>query len=145
MHHKRSRSTLFLIEQLIVIAVFAICAAACARILTSAYFSAKDARDLSNAILAAESSAEIFKASYGDFGKVAELMGGVSGVVDGSAVAVVYFDDSWHVCAVDEAYYQLVLICGAGTAPLLSGDLSVENLLTGEEILAFTVYVRAGT
>jgi hypothetical protein len=145
MHHKRSRSTLFLIEQLIVIAVFAICAAACARILTSAYFSARDARDLSNAILAAESSAEIFKASAGDFGKVAEIMGGLSGIVDGSVAAVIYFDSQWLVCGVDEAYYMLLLIDGAGSAPLLTGELTVENLQTGEEILALTVITRADT
>jgi len=42
---RRSRSTLFLMEQLIVIAVFAICAAACVKILTTSYFMAKQTRD----------------------------------------------------------------------------------------------------
>jgi len=140
----RSRSTLFLIEQLIVIAVFAICAAACARILTSAYFSSRDSRDMSNAILVAESSAESFKATGGDTRKVAELLGGVNGTVNGNAAAIIYYDRQWTVCGFDDAYYRLVLVnegLDSGFVYLLSGSLKVE-MLTGEEILAFPVAVR---
>ena len=140
----RSKSTLFLIEQLIVIAVFAICATACVRILTNAYFYAVDARDVSNALHAAESSTESFKAVGGDFAKAAELMGGSVDSVEGAAVLVVYFDESWKVIGGGDASYILRLT-GAGPEPqaaqLFSGSLSVERV-TGEELVSFPVAVR---
>ena len=137
----RSRSTLFLIEQLIVIAIFALCAAACAKILTAAYFSAADSRDLSNALHIAESGAESFKATGGDTGKVAEILGGVSGSVDGADAAIVYYNDRWLACGEDSACYRLRLIKGApdtGGGRPVYGELSIEKL-TGEPIIALTV------
>jgi len=142
--NNRSRSTLFLIEQLIVIAVFAICAAACTRILAAAYFTASDSRDTSRAILAAENGAETFKATGGDARLIAQILGGVSDRIDGSAAAIVYFDKDWHISDFENAFYRLIMVCGepADEAPfLLTGDLSVEKL-TGEVIIAFPVAVR---
>jgi len=145
--NNRSRSTLFLIEQLIVIAVFALCAAACARILTSAYFSATESRDLGNALHVAESGAECFKAANGDLGKVAQVLGGSteSNYPEyGASSAVVYYDSQWHVCAEDNADYRLLLITERDPPPdltLIKGSLIVEKL-TGEEIISFTVAAR---
>ena len=102
----RSRATLFLIEQLIVIAVFAICAAACVKILTSAYFTANESRDTSNAILIAENGAEVFKAVSGDLGRTAEILGGVPANVDGSDAAVVYYDNHWRNCGEENAVFR---------------------------------------
>ena len=59
----RSRSTLFLMEQLIAIAVFAICAAVCVKILFVAHQKTVDAVDTRYALIIAENAAEIFKAS----------------------------------------------------------------------------------
>jgi type II secretory pathway pseudopilin PulG len=139
--NNRSRSTLFLIEQLIVIAVFAICAAACARILTAAYFNATESKALSNAIIAAENGAESFKAASGDIGRVAEILGGTYGIIDGVLTAIVYYDDNWQVSGHTDAHYFLRLVGSSPDAPptlLMTGELSVE-MLTGEEIIAFPV------
>ena len=138
----RSRSTLFLIEQLIVVAVFSLCAAACIRILTDAYFTANNNRDIGNALLVAESGAESYKATAGDIGKVAAMMGGISGNVDGSPAVVVYYDKQWQICGEDLASYRLCLI-SEPSASLHTGEISVEKI-TGEELIAFTV-VAQGT
>ena len=137
----RSKSTLFLIEQLIVVAVFAICATACIRILTNAYFYAVDARDTSNALHAAESGAESFKAVSGDFRKAAELLGGTVGIVDGADALIVYFDESWQAGGESGAAFVLRLVDGRQAAQLFSGSLSVERV-TGEELVSFPVAVR---
>ena len=137
----RSRSTLFLIEQLIVIAVFAISAAACTGILTSAYFTAMDSRDTSRAILAAENGAESYKATGGDLGETAQMLGGVSGSVDGSTAAIVYFDKQWQVCRQENAHFRMLVVGVTKGPALLSGELSVEKL-TGEILIAFPVAVR---
>jgi len=135
----RSKSTLFLIEQLIVVAVFAICAAACVRIFTAAFFTASEARDTSNAIHIAESGAESFKATGGDIDKVAGVLGGIAHVEGDDAVSVVYYDRDWQVTDYDEAQYCLtlsVLKQQPATPLLISGELSVETL-SGERLIAF--------
>jgi len=142
----RSKSTLFLIEQLIVIAVFAICAVACISILTSAYFTANDSKATSHAILVAESGAEVFKATGGDFAAVADIMGGFTKQGDsGSAVVAVYYDSSWQVSSEANADYLLNLVVdapgNANDSTLVTGELSVEKV-TGEELVAFSVAAR---
>ena len=141
--NNRSRSTLFLIEQLIVIAVFALCASACITILTDAYFTANNSKDISNALLAAESGAESFKATGGDPGRVAQIMGGSHVSLDGAPAAIVYYNSRWKVCGENDAVYQLSLKGGGAgdRSALQSGEISVKKL-TGEVLVAFTVLAR---
>ena len=142
--NQRSRSTLFLIEQLIVVAVFAICSAACVRILAYAYLTSRDSKDVVNAILVAESGAESFKAVSGDVGKTAEIMGGVVDNSSAANEAIVYYDSQWQVCGKDNAFYIFRLTSGntgASSPSLLSGEILVEKL-TGESLVSFTVAVR---
>jgi Tfp pilus assembly protein PilV len=142
----RSKSTLFLIEQLIVIAVFAICASACISLLTTAYFNARESRDVSNALIVAESAAESFKAFSGDFERTAAIMNGRVGSVDGAAAVIVYFDDRWLVSGQEDAHFilRLVSVDQQAHPPLLTCELTVEALEGGEELLAFPVVVRPG-
>lgn len=128
---KRSKSTLFLMEQLIVIAVFSICAAACVKILTSSYYTAKDTRDIGHAILAAENGAECYKAREGDIGKVAGILGGSLGSVDSKEAAIVYYDKNWAVCSESDAAYIMRIVAqapGSGKARLASGEISVDRV-----------------
>jgi len=148
MNNTRSRSTLFLIEQLIVVAVFAICAAACVRILTSAYYTARESRDVNNAIHVAESGAESYKAAAGDLDKTARILGGKTANIDGAAVALIFYDSKWSVCAENEPDAQYVLrMTSAGRdsrSPFLSsGELTVERL-GGETLLTFTIAATDG-
>ena len=144
----RSRATLFLIEQIIVIAVFAICAAACARIFTSAYFQSKESKDIRYAIIAAENCAESYKAAGGNLSQVAQILGGVTGIVDGSEAAIVHYDSQWLITGSDDALYRLVIVNGApdSSSALLIGELSVENISDKEPgvIMAFPVVVQQG-
>jgi len=143
----RSKSTLFLIEQLIVIAVFAICAVACISILTSAYFTANDSKAAGHAILVAESGAEVFKATGGDTAAVADILSGYNGSAgSGASFVSVYYDSFWQVCGESGASY--ILHISAQTAPgvnditLVTGELSVEKI-TGEGLVSFSVAARS--
>ena len=130
MGNRRSRSALFLMEQLIVVAVFALCAEACVRILTASYFMATETRDLSNALRTAESAAECYKAVSGDIGKLAEVLGGSEGY-DGTGAAIIYYDNDWLVCDANDAMFMLRVVGGlpnAGLPTLLSGDLTIEKV-----------------
>jgi len=142
----RSKSTLFLIEQLIVIAVFAICAVACISILTSAYFTANDSKATSNAILVAESGAEVFKATGGDADAAAYILRGSPGIVGTSATFVtVFYDSSWQVCGEAGASYFMHIVADTVTRSqdfsLIQGELSVRKI-TGEELVAFPIAAR---
>jgi len=141
----RSKSTLFLIEQLIVIAVFAICAAACIRILATAYNYANTARDTCNALLAAESGAESFKSAAGDLGKVAEILDGKTVTIEGYESVIVYFDKEWQACGEDDAHFELRLISDSQSTEsgqVTTGELSVEKI-TGEELVTIPIAARA--
>ena len=146
---KRSKSSLFLMEQIIVIAVFSVCAAACVKILTASYYTAKDTRDMGNAILAAENAAECYKARQGDFGKVAAILGGSVENSGSSASVVVYFNKEWRVCEQKDAAYVMRIIenlpaRGAGT--MASGKLTVDRTYESETTLvSFPVAVVAAS
>ena len=142
---QRSKSTLFLIEQLIVIAVFAICAAVCIYVLTAAYFITDNTVAENNALLKAESAAEIFKATGGDEGTVRSILGGTSSVRTGYPGVTVFYDDVWQNSNEDNASYVLHI----GYRPtginnsLVVAELTVERI-TGEELVTFPLAARAG-
>jgi hypothetical protein len=145
----RSKSTLFLIEQLIVIAVFAMCAVACISILTAAYFNANDTRSVSHAVLKAQSGAEVFKATGGDFEAMADILGG-SYILDEyngvpGFVFVIYYDDTWLVCGNDNATYRLIIRADEprvkGDITLKQGSLTVSRM-AGGELISLSVTAR---
>jgi len=146
----RSKSTLFLIEQLIVIAVFAICAVACISILTAAYFNANDSKATSHAILKAESAAEVFKATGGNERAVMEILGGTRGEKYDYSVrqffpaVTVYYDSAWQVSNEENASFVLLIAVYPSTTGLdtfVLSDLTVEKI-TGEELVAFPLAAR---
>ena len=142
--NQRSRSTLFLIEQLIVVAVFAICSAACVRILTSAFLTARESKEMSSAILIAESAAESFKAFEGNAKKTAEFLDGTVENADSASAVIVYYNRQLSVCGKNDAYYILRLLAWPPempALPVLSGNVLVEKP-TGEQLVAFSVAVR---
>ena len=141
----RSRSSLFLIEQLIVITIFAVCASACVKIFVGSYLMANDTRDRNQALVAAKGAAECYKA-YGDLEKTAAALTGrgYNGTDAAARVACVYYDKEWRFCGEKEAAYVLRLRESEGREseryPALC-EISVEKI-TGEELIAFTVAGR---
>jgi hypothetical protein len=138
----RSRSTLFLMEQLIVSLVFAVCATVCVSIFVDSYIMARDAKALSSALLIARNGAESYKESGGKLASISLDLGSSAEIMDGSLT--VYYDKDWHPCEQAEAVYVLHIINyepAEGVSSVLSGDLSVARV-TGEEIIAFPVATR---
>jgi len=140
----RSKSTLFLIEQLIVTAVFAICAVACISILTAAYFNANDSKSTSHAILRAESAAEVFKATGGNENDIIDILGGVRNEKSGYPGVTVYYNNVWQISNEDNASYILHIgFYPTGlSSDFIMAELTVERS-TGEELVAFPLAARA--
>ena len=142
--HNRSKSTLFLMEQLIVILIFAICAAVCVQIFVSSYLTTVESKDRSNALIAAESCAESYKATFGNLAETAELLGGELSP-EADAIAVLY-DKQWQVCGEADAVYILRLTAArpAADSSLVLGDIFVFKNTDKEAIVAFTTAARRG-
>jgi len=136
---QRSKSTLFLIEQLIVIAVFAICAVACVSILSTAFFNTSTSSATRHALIKAESGAEVFKATGGDFSAVAYAMGGVVRQSESdTSIVVVYYDSSWRNSVEANAGFVMTIEADTSRNPydikFTTANLVIERI-TGEELL----------
>jgi len=131
---------LFLMEQLIVILIFTICAAVCVKIFFASYTMTSESRDTNYALLAAENGAECYKAAGGAAEDTAALLEGIA--LDG-AVSV-YYDAVWSPCQADTAVYVMTLSEPESENPdpaLIRSQLSVQRL-TGEALISFQVTAR---
>jgi type II secretory pathway pseudopilin PulG len=144
-----SRSALFLIEQLVVILIFAICAAICVSIFAESYLMGRKTLEINNAIRVAANGAESFKATGGDVNRAAQILGAVNSQVDYGGDLVVYYDDEWNTSSKEQASYVLqikeyyhIFRPYDGAYSLLLGDAVVSRLENGEEIFSLMVTAR---
>lgn len=124
----RSKAPLALMEQAIMVLVFALAAALCLRAFAmSDQISRQDqARD--EAILRAESAAEVLKELHGDFSRTADTLGGTWS--DGRWS--LSYDQNWQESH-DQAVYVLQAVSQDSGTPLL-GQALVE-VLQGKDVL----------
>lgn len=132
---KRSNSSLFLMEQIVVIIIFAVCASACVKIFVESYLTTVQAQAISHALLVAESGAETYKAVAGDIAQLAETLGGER---QANGEADVYYNSEWQVCSLEEAVYVLRIEPLNDAAPLCV-DLAVVKIAEAEQLITFTV------
>ena len=127
----RSKSSLFLLEQLFVIAIFAICAVVCARIFIESHIIASASADLNNAMIVAKSGAESFRAASGDLTFTAALLGESSNITDNEVW--VYFDAGWRLSSAENALYtlRLSLMPEEAYSSLIFSLVTVERLGDG--------------
>jgi type II secretory pathway pseudopilin PulG len=138
--NRNSRSTLFLIEQLVVILIFAVCAAVCVSIFVESYMMERRATDVSNALLVAKSGIESYKAFAGDAERTASVLGGV--VYSGGDTVTVYYDEHWDLFTEDGAAYILrIAPAGGGHPSLKLVDVTV-GTADGDELIALTAAAR---
>ena len=70
----RSKTTLFLIELIVAVGVFSLCAAVCLSLFASAKRMTAESTALNGAALSAQSAAECFKAESGDLARCAAVL-----------------------------------------------------------------------
>ncbi|MCL2703736.1 MAG: hypothetical protein FWE91_09035 [Defluviitaleaceae bacterium] len=133
-YNSHSRYALFLIEQLLVILVFALCAAVCVSIFADSYIMAGKTGDQNHAITIAGSGAEAFKSVGNNAGRLAELLGGIT---DGDAVRV-YYGTDWRLANHNNAVYEMTLTFQYADPNLQMCSVSVD-IIGGDNIITFTV------
>lgn len=97
MSRHNSKSGLFLMEMIIVILFFSICAAICVNVFAKARVTADSGRALNSAAIRSANIAETYKAAGGDLGRTAELLKEAS---DGDLVSVEADGSSGELIAV---------------------------------------------
>lgn len=141
---KPTRSGLFAIELLIAVGIFSLCAAVCVGLFVRSEIISQDSADLNQAVTAARSAAECFKAAGGDLQRTAELTGGE--VLD--EALFLEFDDAWQkLPAGEQGAFELTIALDqpAGGVPYSSALLEVkrytrsEGETVGESLLLWNV------
>ena len=113
---ERSKSTLQLIEIIICITIFAICAAVCVKIITVSYLMTQEAVDTRNALSIAETKIENFKVVRGDVPSQTS-----------------FFDDNWIITTQDNARFVMEFVQTPDDL-VIFGDVSV-SVIGGDELL----------
>jgi hypothetical protein len=153
---EHSRGSLFLIEQLVVILIFAICSAICVSIFAESYLMQRHTLATNNAIRVAANVAEIIKASGSDFEEshLAEILGAVIDHSGYDSDLFIYYNEDWNPSRREQASFSL-RIKRVGGAAFVSPPSSVifmevsvnqldENQLIKGELFSLTVASREG-
>jgi len=131
---QKNKSTLALMEQVIMILVFAFTAAFCVQAFVKAELLSRNLEKRDRAVNMCQTVAETVKALHGDMEEAALSLGALARE-DG---LVLFFDDNWENTAKEEASYVLQLIYREENVYLAAGEVSVFSK-TGEEIFSLPV------
>ncbi len=97
---KSSKTTLFLMELMIVILMFSLCAAVCLSLFGASRTMADDSDNLNHAVILSKSAASCYKAANGDLAATAQLMYGAEAEGNVVDTIVFYYDEQW--CRTEE-------------------------------------------
>ncbi|MCL2753870.1 MAG: hypothetical protein FWE44_06965 [Defluviitaleaceae bacterium] len=139
---KRSRSTLLLIEQIIVIAIFAFCAAVCVNIIVSSYVMTTNAVQTRNALSVAESAAESFKAFEGNTDRIFNLLGEPNSGHATNDTLVVHFNENWQPSSPSDAFFVLNLTIQDDGGAVIFGEVVVTKIDGNDTLVELSVAVR---
>jgi type II secretory pathway pseudopilin PulG len=136
-----------MMEQIVVILVFAICSAVCVSIFVESYLMEQRTLEEKHAILAASSAAETYKALGGDAGGTVLVLGGADGNPASSGRDyVVFYDSRWEACGEDAAEYLLRITRLDNPDELLwPAEITVVKTDGGETLFALPVTANAAS
>lgn len=117
---KHRKSGLFLLEIMLTLLIFAVCALICVLIFAKASISSAHSRDMNNAVLLAQNEIETAKATLN------------------AQDALRYFDDELSEVNEDEAVYSVEVSVQAEREAITPFVVTVLRLSTGEELAKIT-------
>lgn len=109
MSQRRHRSSLFLLELILVIFFFSLASAVCIQLFVKAHLTEQETKKLNHAIPLAESAAEAFHSVSGNLEELSALFpeGGLSETGDSFQVL---YDENWHPVKEGEGVYVLAVV-----------------------------------
>ena len=111
----RSKSPLALMEQLVMVLVFALAAALCVQAFVLADGRSQQTVDRDHALLEAQNVAETLKSCRGDYQEAAELC---RGTWDGADLKI-FYDENWQIVTEECSVYTLTVIPADSASALL--------------------------
>ena len=111
----RNKAPLALMEQLVMVLVFALAAALCVQAFVLADNRSREMENRDRALLEAQNAVETLKSCGGDYRAAAQLC---RGTWEDTAVQV-FYDEAWQTVEEDRAVYTLTIAPAASGHPLL--------------------------
>lgn len=136
----KSKAPLSLMEQLVMLLVFALAAALCLQIFVFSGQISRECETRDRAVAVAQNAAETLKATHGDLEAATKLYGGVW-QADRWHMG---FDEAWQEVPPEEAAYCLVVTMNDSEIPLLgTADVAVQNR-EAEDVFRISVAWQEG-
>ena len=139
---KTSKSTLFLMEMIIVVLIFALCAAVCLHLFAASQKMTEESEQLNRAVTVTKTMAGYYKATDGSLYLMQELLEGPAQLLEHDAVElVVYYDDAWAPVEkpVDKGFCLRVKSLTAPNASLQEAEIGVSRM---DETQIFQIVVK---
>jgi type II secretory pathway pseudopilin PulG len=148
-----TKTSLFLIELIISLLLFAFCAAICMQIFAGAKFRTEDSSALSKSVFLASSAAELYKAYGGDMDKLRGAYGKSSASLSDGRL-IVYYDENWQETLLpmlssqtthEYIAYTLIVADNSGAGAgitVTSWSYSPESVATTTEVI-YSITVKA--
>ncbi len=111
MSNRRHRSSLFLLELILVIFFFSLASAVCIQLFVKAHLTEQETKALNHAIPLAESAAEAFHSVSGNLEELRSLFPEGHLSEDGGSFQV-FYDKDWHPAEDGEGVYVLAIVPG---------------------------------
>ena len=99
----KSKTSLFLMELIITILLFAGCGAVCMKLFVTAHVMTEDTVELNNSVAVAQGFAEVMRGTDGDINSVIEHY--PDAIRGGDGFFEVYFDKEFEPCGYEDAAY----------------------------------------
>ena len=99
----KSKTSLFLMELIITILLFAACGAVCVKLFVTSHMMTKETVELNEAVSIAQGFAEVMRGTDGDMESV--LAHYPSAVCGGEGFFEVFYDEDFNVCEFSDASY----------------------------------------
>lgn len=132
---QKSKAPLNLMEQVVMILVFAFAAALCVQAFVVADSMSQEAYARDKAALISQTVAETVKSQRGNMEMSAKLLGGAE-IEQGISL---YYDKDWKSCILEEAEYIAVFTMKEEDSYLGQGEVAVKAIGTGEMIFDLPV------
>lgn len=131
---QKSKSPLALMEQAVMILVFAVAATLCVQAFVKADTLSKGLYDRDRAVNVSQTVAESVKAKHGDLQAVADMYLGKAG----NGELLLYYNETWENES-EAAAYELRLVCGESDGYVTSAEIQVTKAKDGELLFSLPV------
>jgi len=107
----KSKTSLFLMELIITILLFAACGAVCVRLFVTSYVMTRDTVELNESVSIAQGFAEVMRGTDGDIDSVMEHY--PTAIRGGDAFFEVFYNEEFEECSYNDAAY----VCDVSMGP----------------------------